>query len=446
MNAWRIAAAVTLAALTLTSGTAVRAQHALARPIDGRPDAIIDLRTTDGARLAGAQWRYSDVRIVDAQSNAPGPDLRPTGPLMNTYDYTPKANAANFDDSAWEAIDAPALETRRGHGKLSFNWYRTSITVPERVGTLDTTGTTIVFEIVVDDYAEVSVDGQLPRVLGQTGGPLVKGFNAPNRVVLTRNARPGQRIQLAVFGANGPLSDPPSNFIWVRSATLDFYRPAAASHRIVRPHRAPRPGTRCDRPAGRTHREAGRAASSSPKVRYGCRTGICCSAIRTTTRSTAGPRTMAFQCSARRAATRASTSANTGQPGSNGLASIARIGSRSTSTAIVASSASRSTGAITVLADGYQGKRLNSPNDLVYRSDGSLYFTDPPFGLPKTFDDPAQGAAVQRSVPLEGRRAAVADQGVERPQRHRVLTRRTVSLRRRLGREAQGRDAIRRGG
>jgi gluconolactonase len=40
-----------------------------------------------------------------------------------------------------------------------------------------------------------------------------------------------------------------------------------------------------------------------------------------------------------------------------------------------------------VLADRYQGKRLNSPNDLVYRSDGTLYFTDPPFGLPKFFDD-----------------------------------------------------------
>ncbi|MGH9611551.1 MAG: SMP-30/gluconolactonase/LRE family protein [Bryobacteraceae bacterium] len=36
---------------------------------------------------------------------------------------------------------------------------------------------------------------------------------------------------------------------------------------------------------------------------------------------------------------------------------------------------------ITVLADTYDGKRLNSPNDLVYRSDGSLYFTDPPYGL-----------------------------------------------------------------
>ena len=36
---------------------------------------------------------------------------------------------------------------------------------------------------------------------------------------------------------------------------------------------------------------------------------------------------------------------------------------------------------VTVLADSYQGKKLNSPNDLVYHSDGSLYFTDPPYGL-----------------------------------------------------------------
>jgi gluconolactonase len=43
-----------------------------------------------------------------------------------------------------------------------------------------------------------------------------------------------------------------------------------------------------------------------------------------------------------------------------------------------------------VLADRYDGKRLNSPNDLVYRSDDALYFTDPPFGLPKVFDDPGK--------------------------------------------------------
>jgi gluconolactonase len=38
-------------------------------------------------------------------------------------------------------------------------------------------------------------------------------------------------------------------------------------------------------------------------------------------------------------------------------------------------------GSITVLAERYQGKRLNSPNDLTLHSDGSIYFTDPPYGL-----------------------------------------------------------------
>ena len=389
MTARLAMAAVALAVLLLANGSTVRAQHALARPIDGRPDAVVDLRTVEGARLVGAQWRYSDVRIVEAQSNAPGPDLRPTGPLMNTYDYTPKANAANFDDSSWEPIEAPALETRRGHGKLSFNWYRTAVTIPERIGTLDTNGATIVFEIVVDDYAEVSVDGQLPRVLGQTGGPLVKGFNAPNRVVLTRNAKPGQRIQLAIFGANGPLSDLPSNFIWVRSATLDFYRPAPPSTesfgRIVRLDATldavVPPGARIEKLAegfqfteGPVWVADGYLLFSDPNnntiYRWSEDDGV------SVYRAKSGY-----------------SGTNIGeyhQPGSNGLAvdgenrvTINQHGNRRVIRV-------ERTGAVTVLADHYQGKRLNSPNDLVYRSDGSLYFTDPPFGLPKVFDDPGK--------------------------------------------------------
>ena len=44
----------------------------------------------------------------------------------------------------------------------------------------------------------------------------------------------------------------------------------------------------------------------------------------------------------------------------------------------------------TGLADKYMGKKLNSPNDLVYHSNGDLYFTDPPYGLPKHYDDPTR--------------------------------------------------------
>ena len=40
-------------------------------------------------------------------------------------------------------------------------------------------------------------------------------------------------------------------------------------------------------------------------------------------------------------------------------------------------------GTVVPIAERYQGKRLNSPNDIVVKSDGSIYFTDPPYGLPK---------------------------------------------------------------
>jgi gluconolactonase len=50
----------------------------------------------------------------------------------------------------------------------------------------------------------------------------------------------------------------------------------------------------------------------------------------------------------------------------------------------------------TTLADRYQGKRFNSPNDLVFHSNGDLYFTDPPYGMVKQFDDP------EREIPYQG--------------------------------------------
>ncbi|MFM9074324.1 MAG: SMP-30/gluconolactonase/LRE family protein [Bacteroidota bacterium] len=48
------------------------------------------------------------------------------------------------------------------------------------------------------------------------------------------------------------------------------------------------------------------------------------------------------------------------------------------------------------LADRWEGKRLNSPNDAVYDADGDLYFTDPPYGLPRNVDDPA------KEIPFQG--------------------------------------------
>jgi gluconolactonase len=55
-------------------------------------------------------------------------------------------------------------------------------------------------------------------------------------------------------------------------------------------------------------------------------------------------------------------------------------------------------GKTTVLADAYQGKRLNSPNDIVCQSDGSLWFTDPPFGIGGSWEGEEAPAELPHSV------------------------------------------------
>ncbi len=359
-----------------------------------RPDAVIDLMTEEGIRLVKGQWRYSDTKIVEVAHRSPGPDLGPSGGPNRTYDIQPHAGAADFDDSAWEAIPPAGLETRRSTGRLCFNWYRIAITIPDRIGAYDPTGSTAVLEVVIDDYAEVWVNGRLPLVLGQAGGHLVKGFNAPNRVIVAKDVKPGQRIQLAVLGANGPLSNPPGNFIWVRSATLDFYRASrfdqarqvggsivsvdASLDAIVTPsaklEKVAEGFTFTEGPVwvSATDKSEGYLLFSDPNdnLIYRLTTEGEVSVFRAKSGYTGGD------------------IGEYHQPGSNGLTldkqgrlTINQHGNRRVIRV-------EPRGNITVLADRYQGKRLNSPNDLVYKSDGALYFTDPPFGLPKVFDDP----------------------------------------------------------
>ncbi len=359
-----------------------------------RPAAVINLATPEGAALVKGQWRYSDVKISAVEHRSPGPDLRPSGPPNRTLDISPKADAADFDDSGWQAIEPASLETRRSTGRFCFNWYRIKVTLPEKVAAFDVTGATLVFELVVDDYAEVWVNGKLPIVLGQTGGAFIKGFNAPNRIVLTRDAQPGQQFQIAVFGANGPMSNPPGNFIWIRSATLDFFKPGQAGN-------IQRAEFKVDR------RDAALDAILPADAKL--------EKLATGFLFTEGPVWVKATPATEGYLLFSDPNANTiyrwtpdgqvsvymtksgytgfdigeyGQPGSNGLTlnkdgllTINQHGNRR----VVRQ---ERTGAITVVADRYEGKRLNSPNDLVYKSDGSLYFTDPPFGLPKVYEDP----------------------------------------------------------
>jgi gluconolactonase len=361
------------------------------------PAAVVDLRSAAGAALVQAQWRYSDVQVVEVDHHAAGADLGPSGPPNRTNDISPHAEAVDFDDSPWERIEPEALETRRSNGRLAFNWYRTKITLPPAVGGLDVSGATVVLELVVDDYAEIWVDGKLPLVLGQAGGPSITGFNAPNRVVLTRHARPGQQIQLAVFGINGPISNPPVNFIWVRSAALEFYGPGqvgapqAASAKVVRLD----PSVDQIVPKGATIEKlaGGFQFTEGPVWHPDGYLLFSDPNANTIYRWTPEGSVSVFR----------SKSGYTGvdigeyhQPGSNGLTldrngllTINEHGNRRVTRL-------ERTGTITVLADRYDGRRLNSPNDLVYRSDGTLYFTDPPFGLPQAFAD------ARKELPFSG--------------------------------------------
>ena len=362
-------------------------------PPVGRPDAVIDLASHEGVQLVNGQWRYHEVKIVDADSRAVGPDLKPSGALTKTYDYAPHAEPIAFDDSRWEAIDATALDQRRSTAKVCFNWYRINVTIPEKVANFSTAGSTVAFEIVIDDYAEVWVNGKMPRVLGEPGGPVIKGFNAPNRVIITRNAEPGQRIQLAVFGINGPISYSPQNFIWIKSATLDFYKspkiaisetPAQVIQKDPALDEIVPAGLKIEKLAGgflftegpvwvpRTEDTDGYLLFSDPNNNL-------------IYRWTQDGQLSIFMT---KSGYRGMDISEYGQPGSNGLTldkqgrlTINQHGNRR----VVRM---EKNGQLTVLADNYEGKRLNSPNDLVYKSDGALYFTDPPFGLPKFFDDP----------------------------------------------------------
>jgi gluconolactonase len=358
---------------------------------EGKPLAVVDLATEAGVKLVKGAWRYSDVKIIATDFWEAGPDGQPGAKPNKTYDYEPHAGGPGFDDSAWAIIKPTTLAKRRSPGKLSFNWYRIRITIPERIGTFDPTGCTVVFETSVDDYAEIWVDGELPRLFGQCGGSMVKGWNAPNRLVIARNVKPGQEIQLAIFGINGPISQSPTNYIFMRYARLDFY-PGGWSPVAVTPREENVKVVGRD-PA------LDEIVPKNPKL-FKLAEGFI---------FTEGPvwvgesllfsepnknRIYRYREDGRLSIFRQNSGyagADIGrysQPGSNGLTlndqgrlTICEHGNRRVTRLA-------KDGTVAVLAKEYQGKRLNSPNDLVYKSDGSLYFTDPPFGLPGSYQDP----------------------------------------------------------
>lgn len=175
--------------------------------------------TDQGSAMFGAQWKTMEAKIIEI------PPLPEHLPGYNSgYDISPHAGATGFDDSAWPVIAPKDLSARRGGGHVSFLWFRSGLTIPAKIGAFDTTGAKVVLTVAVDDYAEVWVNGQVPRAVGIPSPATIQGFNTPNRVVLSSSVRPGDKFQVAVFGVNGPISVSPANFVWFREAKLQFYK------------------------------------------------------------------------------------------------------------------------------------------------------------------------------------------------------------------------------
>jgi len=357
--------------------------------LPGRPDAIVDLQTDAGVALVGGRWRYADAEVREIDFVAVADHLGPGEVPNRTYDVLPHAQAPDFDDAGWRELAPDETQLRLAGGRVCFNWYRIEVTIPERLGDFDPAGSTAVFEVTIDDYAEVWVNGELPHALGDTGGPVVGGFNAPNRVLLGREVRPGQRFQIAVFGINGPISASPENYIWMRTATLDFYAPERAAVGVEVPVEVERaaPGLDAVVPAdARLERVAGGFEFTEGPVwtRDGA---LLFSSPNTNAIYRWSPLGKVDVFRSKSGYTGLDVGRYT-QPGSNGLTfdsagrlTMCQHGNRRILRV-------EPHGNVTVLADRYDGRRLNSPNDLVYRSDDTLYFTDPPFGLPDAFEDP----------------------------------------------------------
>ena len=107
---------------------------------------------------------------------------------------------------------------------VSFFWFRTTLTIPADAAGFDTAGAMTVLRVNVDDYAEVWVNGEMPRMAGRPSPGTIQGFNMPHRLVLSTAVTRGDRCTIAIFAINGPISAAPANFLWFREAKIEFFR------------------------------------------------------------------------------------------------------------------------------------------------------------------------------------------------------------------------------
>ena len=213
-----IAGLIALVALTIATPSAAQTPPLPVMPPSLPPSHVVNLKTNEGSAAFGAQWRVTDVRIVEV------PAAINKERYKTTYQFEPRAMATAFDDSKWEQVEAKDLGVRRSAGHTAFMWFRALLTIPARIGNVDLSKPTVaVFNVLVDDYGEVWVNGEMPRRSGYPSPATIQGLNMPNRVVLGTEVKAGDKFQVAVFAINGPLSAP-NESIWFRQAMVELYQ------------------------------------------------------------------------------------------------------------------------------------------------------------------------------------------------------------------------------
>jgi gluconolactonase len=391
--------------LALVIAVIASAQETRQLAVD-KPQAIADLKTKEGAALVNAKWYVQPAHLQDKDFRLPGPQqgggdalpLYPTGAAIKTHSLHPQIGADDFE-KGFKEITPAQLEERQGTGLFSFVWYKLELTIPTIIGKLNTPGSTAVFEIVVDDYSEIWVNGKQMVGFGQSGNGLIAGYNTRNRVLLTDKAIPGEKFVIHVLGINGPMGKLPDNYIWIRNAVVDFYTnglPAKKEWKDVgkiytideKLNSIIAPGTKIEKIAdgfsfteGPVWHPDGYLLFSDPN---------------TNTIYRYNPKNHNITVYMSHSGYTGADIGEYHQPGSNGL-TIDKEGRL-----IVAQHGNRriirheKKGPVTILSGTYDGKRLNSPNDVVLRSDGTVYFTDPPYGLPGFYND------TRKETPHEG--------------------------------------------
>lgn len=358
----------------------------------GKPNVVVDLKNDNTAKMVNAQWSTVNAEISPAKFKSPGPSaedknpLYPTGKEIATYELLPKVGTPAFESAAWENVAASSLETRKGNGLLSHVWYHLKLTLPTQLGSVNISGERMFFEIVADDYSEIWVNGKFHKTFGDKTGQAISGYNARQRVLLTNNAKPGDKFELDILVTNGPMADLPDNYVWIRSATLDFYKEPLAHEKagkIITINDGLKsvvdPSLEVEKIAGGFQFTEGPVwhpngfllfSDPNTNVIYKYDPGTDNVSIYMTKTGYTGVDIGEYH-----------------QPGSNGL------GVDKNGCLVACQHGNRrivrfeKKGPVTVLSDSYEGKKLNSPNDLVIKSDGTVYFTDPPYGLPDFYTD-----------------------------------------------------------